>query len=73
MIPSIQSKTSPVLEGEGAPRKLQELARHRMITFLYADILADMQVCEIEGWDKLEYVTMLQDLINGFGAKKEST
>ena len=49
---------------DGSPRALQELARHQMITKLYADILADMQVCEIEGWDKLEYIHLLQDLLN---------
>ena len=55
------------LIGEEAPRKLQELARHQLIVKLYADILVDMQICEIEGWDKLELVRMLQDLLNGLG------
>ena len=49
---------------DGSPRALQELARHQMITKLYADILTDMQICEIEGWDKLEYIHLLQDLLN---------
>ena len=49
---------------DGSPRALQELARHQMIKKLYADILADMQVCEIEGWDKLEYIHQLQDVLN---------
>lgn len=49
---------------DGSPRALQELARHEMIHKLYADILADMQVCEIEGWDKLEYIHLLQNLLN---------
>ena len=35
--------------------RLQELARHRMIASLYADILLDLHVCEIEGFDKTEY------------------
>ena len=34
-------------------RALNDLARHQKIAELYADILADMKVCEIEGWDKL--------------------
>ena len=37
-----------------------------MIVKLEADILFDMQVCEIEGWDKTEYLKMLEDLIEGF-------
>jgi len=51
------------------PRKLQELARHKMIVKLYADILADMRVCEIEGWDRMEYIRMLQDMLNSIGRK----
>lgn len=52
--------------GEETRRKAQELARHQMIVKLEADILFDMQVCEIEGWDKTEYLKMLEDLIEGF-------
>jgi hypothetical protein len=50
-------------------KALNDLARHKMITRLYADILVDMQICEIEGWDKLEYIRELKDLINSFGRK----
>ena len=50
--------------------KLQMLARHKMIERLYADILCDLQVCEIEGFDKTEYIRMLKDVINGFGGRK---
>ena len=57
--------------GEGTRRKAQELARHQMIVKLEADILMDMQVCDIEGWDKMEYLNMLKDLINGFGEEQE--
>lgn len=49
-------------------KRFQELARHQMILRLEADILADMKVCEIEGWDKTEYIRQLQSLINGFNA-----
>ncbi len=60
------------LHGEGASRKLQELARHEMITKLYADILLDMQVCEIEGWDRMEFVRQLQDLLNSLTNNKRN-
>ena len=56
-------------ENPDTPRKLQELARHQMIVKLEQDILTDMMICEIEGWDKMEYITMLRELINGFGGK----
>ena len=49
---------------DGSPRALQELARHQMIVKLYADILIDMKVCEIEGWDRMEYINMLRRALN---------
>lgn len=45
---------------------LQKLARHQMIIHLYRDILADMAVCDIEGWDKTEYIKELRELLNSF-------
>ena len=45
-------------------RALNDLARHQKIAGLYEDILVDMQICEIEGWDKLEYIHLLQNLLN---------
>ena len=48
------------------PKKYNELARHQMIVKLEEDILVDLQICEIEGWDKKEYLLQLQELINGF-------
>ena len=60
-----QSKTEEV---DPETRKaLNDLARHKTITRLYANILVDMQICEIEGWDALEYIRELKDLINSFG------
>lgn len=44
-------------------KALQDLARHKMIVNLYANILVDMQVCEIEGWDKMEFIRQIQDAI----------
>lgn len=61
-------------EHPDTPKKMQELARHQMILRLYADILMDMQICEVEGWNKMEYIRMLQELINSFtdcGAKMD--
>ena len=45
----------------------QKLARLNMITRLEADILVDMQICGIEGWDRMEYINMLKGLINSLG------
>ena len=63
-----------VLDGNlDTPYKLQVLARHKMICRLEADILTDMTICEIEGWDKMEYINMLKELINGFGKRANNT
>lgn len=51
-------------------RKMQELARHQMITKLYADILMDINICDIEGWDKMEYINELRELLDTLGGKQ---
>ena len=55
--------------GEETRRKAQELARHQMIVKLEADVLMDMQVCDIEGWDKTEYIKQLKALLDSFAYK----
>ena len=52
--------------GKETAYKLQQLARHQMIQKLYADILHDMMVCDIEGWDRTEYIRELQECLNHF-------
>jgi len=49
------------------PKRLNELARHEMILRVLNDIRFDLMVCEIEGWDKREYIRMLQAEINRIG------
>ena len=51
---------------------LQRLARLKMIVKLEADIEADMMVCEIEGWNKREYIKQLQDLVNRWEVNNEA-
>lgn len=45
---------------------LQQVCRHQMRVKLLADIQADMMACQMEGWDKTEYIRELQELLNGF-------
>lgn len=45
-------------------RAMQRVAREEMKLRIYADILVDMKVCDIEGWDKMEYIIELQDMLN---------
>ena len=46
---------------------LNRLAREQMKLRLMQDIRTDLVVCEIEGWDKTEYLNELKELINSFG------
>lgn len=48
-------------------KALNDLARHRMIHRLLADIRIDLEICEMEGWDKMEYIQTLQKEIGGLG------
>ena len=63
-----QSRTM-ITEDEDTRIALNVLARHETIYNLYRDILIDMMVCEIEGWDKLEYLKLLKDVIAHFERK----
>lgn len=42
-------------------RKLNDLQRHTMIKKILADVLTDMTVCRLEGWDIYEYPQMIYD------------
>ena len=63
-----QSKTM-ITEDEDTRIALNALARHQTIYNLYRDILIDMMVCEIEGWDKLAYLNLLKNVIEHFERK----
>lgn len=45
-------------------RAMQLVAREEMKMRIYADILADIMICDIKGWDKMEYIIELQDMLN---------
>lgn len=51
------------------PRAFNRLAREQMKRRLLADILADIQVCELEGWDKLEYLSELREMLDSLGKR----
>lgn len=52
-------------------RAMQLVAREEMKRKIYADILTDMMICEIEGWDRLEYIKELQDMFNSLIKQKQ--
>lgn len=45
-----------------------ELARKKFEEKLLQDIRVDLMICEIEGWDKSEYIKELKRLINSIGS-----
>ena len=55
-----------ILETQECAKALNELARHQAICKIQSDILIDMQICELEGWDRMEYIRQLQILLNSF-------
>ena len=59
-----------ITEDKDTRRALNDLARHQTICNLYRDVLTDMMVCEIEGWDKLAYLKLLKDVIEHFERKE---
>lgn len=52
--------------------RLQMMARHRQIENLLKDILVDMTVCKIEGFDIKEYPIMLKQEIDRIVNKFEN-
>lgn len=48
-------------------KRMNDLARHATILRLLNDIRVDMEICEIEGWDKTEYIRMLRKMLNSIG------
>jgi 5'(3')-deoxyribonucleotidase len=54
------------MEGVDVGKALNDLARHQMVRRIYLDILVDLTVCDIEGWDKMEYIHQLKEVIDHF-------
>lgn len=50
-------------------RLLNRAAREQLKQRLLADVLMDMRICELEGWDKLEFVNELMELLAALGKK----
>lgn len=55
-----------IIFGKDESKTINDIARHQMIAKLLTDIRVDLCICEIEGWDKKEYIRQLKELINSF-------
>lgn len=62
----MKNKILPPNSDEQTRRKFNQLGREEMKRKILADILVDLTICELEGWDKLEYLDEIKQLINGF-------
>ena len=48
---------------EAHRKSIQDGARHAFIHKMYAELLMDMKICELEHWDPMEFPRMLKDAI----------
>ena len=44
-------------------KKIQEACRHAFVKKMYAELLTDMEICKLEGWDILEFPRMLKQAL----------
>ena len=44
-------------------KKIQDACRHAFVKKMYAELLTDMEICKLEGWDVLEFPRMLKQAI----------
>lgn len=49
---------------EANRKKIADMARHEFINKMYAELLADMTFCKMEGWDVMEFPRMLRDALS---------
>ena len=59
-----------IIPNEDTARALNDLARHEAIVRLLADIRIDLEICELEGWDKTEYINKLKELLDSIVSER---
>ena len=42
---------------------IQQMARKQFVNKVYAELLIDMEICKMEGWDIFEYPRMIRDAV----------
>lgn len=57
---------SGVIIDTNCAQSLNRLAREQMKLKLMQDIRMDLMICEVEGWDRKEYLNELKELIDSF-------
>lgn len=59
-----------IIPDKETAKALNDLARHKAIVRILNDIRLDMEICEIEGWDKSEYLNSIRKLLDSIGREK---
>ena len=59
-----------IIPDKDTAKALNDLARHTAIVHILNDIRMDMEICEIEGWDKSEYLNSIRKLLDSIGREK---
>ena len=67
----LQSSLKTAKNDQKTANTANELARKKFQEKLLQDIRVDLMICEIEGWDKLEYIQEIKNLINSIGAQTD--
>lgn len=60
---SLDTKLKQFKFADDCSERLNVLAREQMKHKLLADIMVDLTVCQIEGWDYKSYLFELRDLV----------
>jgi len=56
-----------IIPDKKTAKALNDLARHTAILRILKDVQIDLEICEIEGWDKTEYIKQLKKLLDSIG------
>lgn len=59
-----------MLGDEETRKQYNRFARETMKYRLLRDIRVDLQICELEGWSKTEYLDELREMINQLGENR---
>jgi len=71
--PAIETKKSEQIIDDVYVKTVNDLARKKFKQRLLNDIMVDLMVCELEGWNKREYIEELRELLNGILLPKGKT
>lgn len=58
-----------IIPDQQTAKAVNDLARHKAIVRLLADVRIDLGICELEGWDKMEYINMLKTMLDSIGKR----